>query len=673
MGINLPMVFAGTTPELCAEGIAIGTDALFIGSDNVRPDELDMIAAQPRPKSDGLTTLVPLRADVLDWSRLQRYLDLYPPQSLDRTVFVLPPTVVGDQSLAGLGAIADRVGLPVRYPAGRLTGDGTAGLDLAGHRVLDLNAAGEQVAPGTGDWVQVAPLDSRAATAYRNDLLSAVGVGGPQLRQRLVPTPEGVQFGLPPAAVERILGAGPGERGPVPAQIDGDAAFTETGTTPAVADGYADLMYRLRDLPPGGQVLVEADRMFLVFRDPQTGGLATVDVAAMAPGLLPPAPATIRYAELPAGPALRDRLDDLHENLLGVRPGESAAVASQDGLELFRWQTATGSTATIEIIGPRTAIEPYLPELAAIAEQLDQPIIVAGVERRGGVLPSYVQPRLNERLEIYGWGREVPVVVTLADLGTAGDLVKTLDSRNAALLYQSPGLSTATPGDLFANLGMPPWGIREPGKAEPTAVRDGLSADLVQSGGGVGRLPRFAPPSRAVGEFLVTKLTEPQSVRDTIGRLGTDLRDGQGQIAEIKNRVPSFAGHQAVVDLAAGKHLDSTLGYLADRGTPGAMLKPLIGATPAEIPGMLPQLADLAGVGLGDVVSQRIAQSLSDLIAGTATESEVRDRIHGLSQQLPERSGVRMKWVEQLDALAGVVPEHAGVITHVMESIVTCP
>ncbi len=640
---NLPMWFPSDRQPLCANGIIMGDGDLYLDGQGMSPASIEKAVSRPRVAAPGLTTLVPLTDRILTSERLRLYLDRYPVQSLDRSVVVLPPESVGDQSLEELGEWADRLGLPVRFPVRAL--DTTAGgdLPLAEHRVLDLDAAGTQVAPGAGEWVQVLPRSTRAALAHllRNK------------SHRLVLSPDGVQLGMPPAQVGHLFGDVLPGSGEAQASPVGDA-FAATGTTPAVADGYAFLAYALRELPAGGQALVVADRPFQLVRHADTGNLAVIDVAAAAPGLLPLEPAAIHYAELPAdiSPA------KLQEILYGVRPDEQ---------ELFQWRTADGGAFSVEVVGPRTGIDRHLAMLAELAQELDQPMIVAGVERPGAAVTEKVLTRLDERLEVYGWAGEVPLVVTLGDI--AGLLGK-LTERNAAVLHQTPGLTT---GGSLVNLGPPPWAMREPGKEQPVAVRDELSADLIRDGGGVHRRPPFPRPSLAVGTFLTTSLTEPETVRATVGRLGADLRTGLGQVAEISARVPMFEGHQAVLNLADAGRLDATLDYLGDRRRPGAILGPLLTAAPAQVPALLPQLAALAGKGLDDVVSQQITQSLSDLIAGTADAAQVTARIHQLGPKLPTEGGIRAEWVTELHRLSPLLSGNPEVVPQVMEAVMTCP
>ncbi|GAA5179179.1 hypothetical protein GCM10023322_08390 [Rugosimonospora acidiphila] len=675
MALNLPLLFSNRPPELCADGIAIGPDALFVGVNDVPPDELATIAAEPRPVASGLTTLVPLRPDVVDWPRLQTYLGLYPAESLDKTVFHLPTSVFGPKSPAGLGDIADRLGVPVRYARAALTDDGAV-LELGEHRIVYLDDVGEQVGPGTGTWVQIAPLTTRAVGAYEEIPDADVTLGDQHARQMIVLTPDGVQVGLAPTLVQRAFPQA--LRGTATAVEPVADPFTATGTTPVEVPGYSALQFGLRDLPPGGHALVGAGGVFLAVRDPRTGALGMIDVAAAAPALLPREAGPIRFATLPGAASVVERLSGLRDGVFGVRDG-SFAAGSRDGLELFAWQAATGERMSIEVIGARDAVAPYLGKLAEIAEQLDQPMIVAGVQRPGGVLAGGIAAKLNERFEVYGFDRTVPLVVTLADLGRSGELLKVLTTRNAAVLYQAPGLSA---GDgLFANLGES-WAVREPAQPVPTKVADELSADLVRDGGGTRRAPAFEPPTWSVASFLTQRLTEPEVVRESFGRFGAGLDAVRAEVAQVDDRVPeTFAGHKAMIGLAANRHLDSTLTYIADRTSPGAMIKPMVDATatgsPAEreaqLKEMLPHLADLAGHGLGDVVSQRIAQILSDMITGELERGKALESITPLAGQLSQDTAVRVEWVRALRALAAKVPTYDEIFTEVGTAIMKCP
>src|SRR5882724_5591292 len=136
----LQLLFPDQEPELCADGIALdGGGAFLLGTRLVNPDELATAAAEPRPANPGLTTFVPLRPPVLGWPHLLNYLSMQPPESLDKAVFFLPPSVVGVRSLSGLGRDADNLGLPVQFPAGQLAEEPPGALDSAEHRVLYLD------------------------------------------------------------------------------------------------------------------------------------------------------------------------------------------------------------------------------------------------------------------------------------------------------------------------------------------------------------------------------------------------------------------------------------------------------------------------------------------------------------------------------------------------------
>jgi len=138
----LQLLFPDQEPELCADGIALdGGGAFLLGTRLVNPDELATAAAEPRPANPGLTTFVPLRPPVLGWPHLLNYLSMQPPESLDKAVFFLPPSVVGVRSLSGLGRDADNLGLPVQFPAGQLAEEPPGGDPGAG-RADDVVVAG---------------------------------------------------------------------------------------------------------------------------------------------------------------------------------------------------------------------------------------------------------------------------------------------------------------------------------------------------------------------------------------------------------------------------------------------------------------------------------------------------------------------------------------------------
>jgi len=679
VAINLQLLFDGSPPELCADGIAVGPDALFVGSNDVRPEQLHAVQAEPRPTGPGLTTLVPLRADVPSWPRTRTYLDLYPPESLDKTVFHLPTSVVGPQSLAGLGRTADGVGVPVRYAAADLIDDPDAAAPPAEYRVIGLDDAGEQADLGSAAWVQVAPAVPRARGAYENLPDADVWLGDHHARLLLVPTADGVQFGLPTDLVTRFykqaLRANAITTPPIA------DPFAATGTTPTDAGGLSALHLALQNLPPEGHALVEAGGVYLVIRDPHTGALATIDVPGSTASLLPHEPGPIRFAELPGTMSAADRMAGLRDDIYGARSG-SFAADTRDGLELFTWTTGSGEPQAIEIFGPRAAIEPYLGKLAAIAEELDQPIVVAGVERPGDRLDEGIAGQIDARIEVYGFDAVVPLVVTLADLAhpSAGPLLSMLDTRNASVAYQAPGLSTGD-GGLLANLGAPPWAVREPRRATPAKVADDLAPDLVLAGGAVRRTPAFEPPSPAVAGYLTTGLTEPETVRESFGRFADGLEAEHSEVTGVAGRVPAYGGHEAMIGLARDGHLDSTLAWIGDRSSPGAMVKPLldVAATASEddrgqqVRTMLPQLAKLAGHGLGDLISQRIAQTISDLIEGLITEDQAREAIFGLAGLLPQDTDVRLKWILELRTLSQTVPQFDGILTHVGDAIMKCP
>ncbi len=638
---DLPLSF---NKPLCATGIVMGKDVLFLDSQGLSRARVEEAVERPRPEAPGMMTLVPLKSGMVDSERLRLYLDRYPAESLDRSVFVAPPELVGDRSLAQLGEWADRLGMPVRFPVRALDTTVAGDLPLAQHRVLDLDAAGTQVTPGTGEWVQVLPAATRAAVAEA--LLNG--------SQRLVLTSEGAQLGMPPDQVRRLLNDALSGHRTITAPLRKDV-IAAVGTTPSEADGYVHLSYVLRDLAPGGQVLVvAADRPFLVTRHKDSENLAVIDVAAAEPGLLPLQPGTILYADLPAG----FDLAGLRETLYGVQAQEP---------ELFQWRTAGGDTYAIEVIGPDTGVRQHLPVLAQLAQDLAQPMIVAGVQRPGAAVTGQVRATLDERLEVFGWSGEVPLVVTLGDVAT---LEETLTTRNAAVLYQAPGLST---GGSLVNLGPPPWAIREPGTKQPATVREDLSADLIGDSGVVRRRPPFERPTMAVGNFLTTRLSEPETLRGTIRQMGADPRLQLGQVEEISARVPAFAGHRAVLHLANAGKLDATIDLLSERTKPGAIFGPLLTGAPPQVPALLPQLAALADQGLDDVVSYRLTMALSDLIGGTRPREKVVADINELGPQLPKAGGVRGEWVVELAKLRPLLSEHPGVLDDVMQAVVRCP
>ena len=110
------------------------------------------------------------------------------------------------------------------------------------------------------------------------------------------------------------------------------------------------------------------------------------------------------------------------------------------------------------------------------------------------------------------------------------------------------------------------------------------------------------------------------------------------------------------------------------------MLKPVVDvlesttavAGETRVKTMLPQLAALARHGLNDPVSTTIAETLSDFLAGNASESAARTKIFKLAGQLDDLA-VRGRWVTALNEVARLLPQHVQSLTWVIEAIVACP
>jgi hypothetical protein len=700
----LQLLFPDQEPELCADGIALdGGGAFLLGTRLVNPDELEAAAAEPRPANPGLTTFVPLRPPVLGWPHLLDYLSMQPSASLDKAVFFLPPSVVGVRSLSGLGRDADHLGLPVQFPAGQLTDEPPGALESAEHRVLYLDKTGNPVDATGAETVQVLPLERRGSDAYDDVAAGPVRLAEAQRLTRIVHTPAGVQLGVAPGLVNRMLETlrgGPASRPAEPvvsgAEL-GDVAFAAAGATAiGTAEGYVDLLRGVRDLPTGRQALIVVDGaapvVHLVGKDLATGSLMDVDVETAAAGLLPTQPGRIRFAEVPAGMSLAEALAHLRGELYGIGAAPSWAATTRDGLDLLQWIAGDGTEHTVEVLGsavglpavgrpPQERVDEggLQQDLMDLAEQSGRSIVVLGVERPGDPVPAGLLPKLEHRAGVRLLDGDVPLVVTTG--AVTAELLDTLDSLHADLAYQAPGL---TDGSLLANLGAPPWAVRKPGP-EPdqvmAAVADDLADAAILSAVRQRPEPAFAAPIPTVSALMTRPFTDVGGLREALSNLRSQAPAQLPVVKQLAELAPAFKAPAALLGMDIAGDGEAALRFIRDRKIPGSVLKPLQdmpeNATPAErelrVKTMLPQLAALAEHGLNDPVSTTIAETLSDMLSRNVTQAEVRDKIFTLAGKLVNKPDVREKWVTGLNEVARLLPQHVQSLTWAIEAIVACP
>ena len=703
----LQLHFPDREPELCADGIAMdGGGAFLVGTRLVTPDELHLAAAEPRPANPGLTTFVPLRSPVLDWPHLLSYLSMQPSASLDKAVFFLPPSVVGPRSLSGLGRDADNLGLPVQFPAGQLTQEPPGALESTEHRALYLDQTGNPVDAADAATVQVLPLQRRGSDAYDDVAAGPVRLAEAQRLNRLVHTSAGVQLGVAPGLVNRMLEAlqgGPAVRpgGPVepvvPAAELGDAAFAAAGATAiATAEGYVDLLRAVRDLPTSRQAIVVVDgaapAVHLVGKDAATDRLMDVDVGTAAAGPLPAQPGQIRYAEVPGDLSFAQVLGHLREELYGVGPASSWAAGTQAGLDLLQWMGNDGTIHTVEVLGStaglpavgrtpqeRTDEGGFQQDLMDLAEQSGRSIVVLGVGRSGDSVPLSLLPKLAHRVGVRLLDGDVPLVVTKG--AVSADLLGDLDKLHADLVYQSPEFAG---GGLLANLGDPPWTVRAPGAEPdqaPAAVADGLADAAILTAVRQRPEPAFAAPIHAVSALVTRPFTDVDGLRTALSNLRSQAPAQLPVVQQLAKLAPAFKAPEALLDMDLDGDGEAALGFISDGATPGSVLKPVVDALakadPAEREArartMLPQLAALAEHGLNDPVSTTIAETLSDMFSGNLTEAAARTKIFTLAGKLVNEPVVRGLWVTGLNDVARMLPQHVQSLTWVIEAIVDCP
>ena len=700
----LQLLFPDQEPELCADGIALDGDGAFLlGTRLVSPDELALAAAEPRPANPGLTTFVPLRPPVLDWPHLLNYLSMQPAASLDKAVFFLPPSVVGVRSLSGLGRDADKLGLPVQFPAGQLAGEPPAALESAAHRVLYLDKTGNPVDAADAETVQVLPLQRQGSDAYDDVAAGPVRLAEAQRLNRIVHTPDGVQLGVAPGLVNRMLEAlrtgpasGPAEPVVSPDEL-GDVAFAAAGATAIdTAHGYVDLLRGVRDLPAGRQALVVVDgaaatAVHVVTKDPATGSLMDVEVGTAAAGPLPAQPDRIRFAEIPAGLSFAEALAHLREELYGIGAASSWAAGTQGGLDLLQWLAGDGTPHTVEVLGPtaglpavglvpreRVGAGGFQQDLMDLAELSGRSIVVLGAARPGNPVPAGLLPKLEHRAGVRLLDGDVPLVVTTG--AVTAELLRTLDALHADLVHQAPGLSDGGP---LANLGAPPWAVRKPGAEPgqaPAAHADDLADPAILNAVRQRPRPAFAAPIPAVSALVTRPFTDVGGLREALNNLRPLAPTQQPVVEQLAKLAPAFKAPAALLGMDLAGDGEKALGYIGDWQTPGAVLKPVVDvlesatavAGETRVKTMLPQLAALARHGLNDPVSTTIAETLSDFLAGNASESAARTKIFKLAGQLDDLA-VRGRWVTALNEVARLLPQHVQSLTWVIEAIVACP
>jgi hypothetical protein len=594
--------------------------------------------------------------------------------------------------------------MPVQFPAGQLTAEAPGALENAADRVSYLDREGHPVAAADAAFVQVEPLNRRGSDAYADVGAGRVALTAAQRLNRLVHTPDGVQLGLAPGLVERMLLELPGipagrtAEPAVAADQLGDLAFAAAGVTGIrTADGYAGLRTGVRDLPPGGHAVIVVDHgdattVFQVTKDPQTDGLMLVDAGTAAPGLLPSVADRVRYGEVPGELSFADLLTRLGTELYGASPALTWASATKDGLQLLQWLGDDGAEHTVEVIGSaqglpavgRTAQERvdegrFQDGVMDLAESTGRSLVVLGVARAGEPVPLTLLNDLARRVGVHALDGDVPLVVTNGTV--SADLRAELDRLHADLVYQAPGLST---GGLQANLGAPPWAVRVPGAGEDevAAVSDELSDTPIVDAVRQKPAPAVETPVHQLSALVTTPVTATRAeltrLLDGVRSLGADQRPVATRLAGLTT---AFRPQAALLNLDHAGGREGTLDYLSDPTAPGAVLGPLRAvpetATPAErevqVRQMLPELAALAGHGLNDEVSMTITRVLDRLFAGEMTEAQARTEIFTLAGKLVNESAIRNTWVTALNDVARLLPQQVETLTWTIEAILDCP
>jgi hypothetical protein len=703
----LNLIFPGKEPELCADGIAlVGKGTYMVGTDLVKPSELSAAERLPRPVNPGLTTFVPLRPSLLGWGPLRNFLSMQPATSLDKWLFFLPPSIVGGRSLSDLGRDADHLGMPVQYPAAQLTEEPPGALENAADRVRYLDLEGNPVDLAAADIVQVEPLNRRGANAYDEVMAGAVKLAPAQRLDRLVHTLTGVQLGLAPGLVNRmlteVLGGGPRPAGQAlaPATELGDLAFTAAGVTDVhTAQGYAELSRAVRDLPAGAQAVIvvegAATGVFQVVKDPATDGLMLVDTASAAPGELPKEADTIRYGRVPEGQSFAETLEGLRADLYGTDTTAPSWVATtRDEVQKLQWIDSSGTLRTVEVLGStlglpavgRTAQErvdqgKFQDGVMDLAEQSDRSMIVLGVDHPGEPVPLALLDSLAHRVGVHVLDGDVPLVVTNGTVNA--DLRAELDKLHADLVYQAPGLSS---GGGLLNLGLPPWAVRVPG-AEPdetAAIADELADDAIVDAVRQRPAPAVEAPARELSALVttsVTSATREQLVErlNSVRSLTTDQRPAATELAGLTS---AFRPQAALLHIDHVGGREETLDWLQNPTEAAAMLGPLLNVSKAtedvtvretQVRALLPELAALARHGVNDEVSMTIAEKLNGLFTGEISETEARTAILGLAGKLVNETVIRNKWVTALHEMSRLLPQHSRIFTWVAEAILDCP
>ncbi|QOC93873.1 hypothetical protein [Micromonospora craniellae] len=687
MVTHLPLI---TRPmaELCADGrtvflpggaMAVGTDAMPTADDPfVRRAD-----AAARFSGPVATPLFPQA----DSDLLRRMLDRQSAEQLD----LMPvhwPDSAGPASLPGLTQWADDLRLSTQVLRTQLDGATGGAVPFGPHRVVDLDAEGRITAAGTGVTVRVVPSDHRASKPWAEapaevlDILS----GKPYLSGRIVFSADGVEVGLPAELTNHRYRAALRTHG-LRFGGSGDDALAATGAERVdEPTGYVDLAYRMDQAGAGAHAVVVVDGP-----DGESIHLAVNDEARnlslLGPdgsALLPAAESgRIRLALYPGEPvSVEERLIQIAAASTGssaaVSTGPSWADTTRNEVALHTWQAADGTGRVMEIIGPAAAVSTHdLGVLAEAAEYLDQPIIVLATDRPGRRPTPEQVSLLNRRLFVHlgesvlaGGHDPVPVVYTRAS--ASPELTRVLDEYGAPLVYEAPGLSApGADGMPLLNLGSA-WTARRPGgspggggQAAPPVV-DALSVDLIEAATGLRRAPAFTPPTVPIVSFLSAPLTDPQAILSGLDRAGPALPDQHSQLREAVDRVPSLAGHHAVLSLA--KPL--LLGGLA--GGPGGAAG--TGGPAAQVGAMAPMLADLAGVSFDDRASHAILAAIGDLVEGTRSADEVTTAIWEFKDDLPRGGAVRPNWIRKINALVPLVSEgHRDPLDRIKEAIMTCP
>ncbi|WP_432990721.1 hypothetical protein [Dactylosporangium sp. CA-233914] len=690
--------------ELCADGrtVFLPGGGLALGATGVLAPH-DPFAVQANAASMLFGSVAtPVFADAAlltpPYLLLLGLLDRQPLDALDLVQVVLPASP-DPLSLPGMGQLADTLGVPVAAFRAQLTPDeltpeelGRA-LPLAQHRVVHLDEAGQMTAAATGVTVRVMPQSSRAPKPWLGVPEEALAslAGKPYLPGRIVFSDKGVELGLPAALVSYQYGSvlrkhGLGAKARSWSGGFDDAAFAAVGAK-RVEDlgGYVELLYKMDQANSGKHALVAVDApagpsvYLAVSGDART--VSVFDLANSAPALLPKDASRVRFALLPDVLTVEDRLDALGAAWFGTQAPSVAgtvpswAAATQAEVDLHSWRDAAGTIRTIEVIGSVGNVPAaHLAVLAEAAEVIDEPIVILDTDRPGEQPSRERLALLRRRLEVHGFPaggdaesagqvRTAPVVYTRTHVPPAAmksELTEVLDTYGAALVYEAPGRSADGVGAGLLNLGTA-WTARRPGGADGDAtdgaappVEATLTVELIRAATNMRRAPAFTSPGVPVAAFLSSPLNDPEAIVAALRRDGSALPDQHAQLAGVVERVPSFAGHHAVLSLT----------------------KPLLQAdatSSGSLGRMAPLLAELAGVRFNDNASHAILGAIGDLIEDRTTHEEAKDAIWRYRRDLPQ-GNVRSDWIRKINALTPLLPEHhKGVMEWVAVAIMTCP